>query len=348
MSEKNPLISVIMPVYNAEKYLKEAIDSILNQTFEDFEFLILNDGSNDSTIDIINNYTDARIIVLHEPQNRGIVYQLNKGLAVSKGNYVARMDADDISVATRFELQLNFLSNNPDYAMVGSSVYLINENSEEIGTHEYKSKNEELQASLFFGNTFAHSTILAHKPIINKYLYNNDYIYAEDYFLWSKIAAEYKISNIKQPLLYYRIHNNSISAKHNEKQIKSIKKIYSINLTKLGIIPNRDIIDFHYYMIHNHRPKKTQINSLKSLFKWLKSLNNANNNSQIYPKKEFSLLLNYYRDKYYFSTPFNLRTILYLFFNISQRYMTFKQLITKLIFLIKNTYSICFIQNEKS
>ena len=122
-------ISVLMPAYNAEKYIGEAIESILNQTYKDFEFIIINDGSIDRTEDIILSYDDPRIIYLKNKENSGIVASLNNGLKQAKGQYVARMDADDISLPTRFEKQLQYMESNQHIFVLGTSLILFGENS---------------------------------------------------------------------------------------------------------------------------------------------------------------------------------------------------------------------------
>ncbi len=132
MSE-NPKVSVIMSVYNGDKYLREAIESILNQTFTDFEFIIVNDGSTDNSLEIIESYDDERIKTINNKKNIGLTKSLNKALKFAKGKYIARQDADDVSLPNRFEKQVEYLDSHPEVALVGTSVYLIDENGKIIG-----------------------------------------------------------------------------------------------------------------------------------------------------------------------------------------------------------------------
>ena len=125
---KNPKVAVLMSVYNGEKYLREAINSILSQTFNDFEFLIINDGSTDGTADILKSYTDSRIKIINNEKNIGLTKSLNKGLKIAKGEYIARQDADDISMPERLKEEVAFLEIHKDYAVVGTFVKILNEN----------------------------------------------------------------------------------------------------------------------------------------------------------------------------------------------------------------------------
>jgi glycosyltransferase involved in cell wall biosynthesis len=126
----SPYVTVLMPVYNTEMYLKEAIDSILNQTFRDFEFIVINDGSTDSTSDIIESYSDPRIIYLQNEKNLGVATSLNKGLSIAKGTYIARMDGDDVSRCDRLEKQVAFMDANPEIGVCGTWLETIGDRNE--------------------------------------------------------------------------------------------------------------------------------------------------------------------------------------------------------------------------
>ena len=161
-----PLITVLMSVYNGERYLHEAIESILNQTFTDFEFLIINDGSTDSTRDIITSYTDSRIRLIDNEQNIGLTKSLNKGIDLARGKYIARMDADDISMPERLEVQYNFLEKNIEYSLVSSGAYLIDENNNQIGELYRPYNYEMILGYIFFFNPIIHPSVLFEKKEI--------------------------------------------------------------------------------------------------------------------------------------------------------------------------------------
>lgn len=206
----NPKISVIMPVYNAGSYLSQSIESILNQSFSDFEFLIYNDGSTDNSDHIIRSYSDKRIRYTNFEQNRGYVHILNRGLNESKGDYIARMDADDISISTRFEEQIAFLEKKPAVGICGSWF-------ENFGTISGVAKtpilDEDVKLSLFYGTPVGHPTVMMRKSMLEKYnlKYENDYLYSEDYELFERASAHFSILNIPKVLLQYRKHPTQVT-----------------------------------------------------------------------------------------------------------------------------------------
>jgi glycosyltransferase involved in cell wall biosynthesis len=223
----SPRVTVLMPVYNAEKYLHEAIQSILNQTWKDFEFLIINDGSTDSSEQIILSYSDNRIRYYTNPGNLGIIETLNKGIQLSNGEYIARMDADDISLETRLEKQIHFLDNNPAVAVVATKLIEIDEHGEELGYWQDDIKAvtfQEIKSLLPKINCIGHPSILARKSTIEKFGYTRQFTNSEDWCLWLELLAESKIiAKLDHVLLKYRIHHTSTTHKANKKSIQ--KKI---------------------------------------------------------------------------------------------------------------------------
>jgi len=253
------LVSVVMSVYNAENYLEEAILSILNQTYKNFEFIIINDGSTDISLEIIEKYAkkDNRIKVISR-ENKGLIYSLNEGIKLSKGKYIARMDADDISLPDRFEKQVKFMENNLDVGVCGSSVISFNDSFQKKWV--LYTKNEMLKAESFFSSPFAHPSVMIRKSIIDKYklFYDKNFIHTEDFELWVKMAKYTNFYNFKEALLKYRISNNSITkiAENNiEERYKIVSKIFN-NYEKLGFR-----IDYHLHFILsvNIRLKKSDI-----------------------------------------------------------------------------------------
>jgi glycosyltransferase involved in cell wall biosynthesis len=209
-----PLISIIMPVYNSDKYLAQAIDSILNQSISNFEFLILNDGSDDSSFEIINYYSalDPRIVHFYSSENKGLIYQLNEGIRLSKGQYVARMDSDDESLPERLELQVNYLDEHRHISIVGSQTITIDEKGNSLNqTSEIEQSPSYLFWKSFFQCPLKHPTVMIRKSVLSNYQYEEDYLHAEDYRLWTSILQCHDIAVINKPLLKYRVHSNSIS-----------------------------------------------------------------------------------------------------------------------------------------
>lgn len=232
------LISVVMSVYNGEKYLAEAINSILNQTYQNFEFIIIDDCSTDNSLEILDNYAkkDSRIKIIKKDKNIGIegfIKNLNYGISIAKGNYIARMDQDDISMIERFQKQLEFLENNPEISLVGAQINFINENNEIIGERIGATRHNEIVEKIT-------STIQLFHPVImfRNYLgikYREKFLYCEDYdFYLNFITQGKKLANIDEKLLNYRILESSISRKGDNfiKKMMVAKSIFFYELRK--------------------------------------------------------------------------------------------------------------------
>lgn len=228
------LISIVMSVYNGEKYLKEAIESILKQTYSNFEFIIVNDGSIDNSLKIIKKYSekDNRVIIINNEENKGLIYSLNKGFELSSGKYIARMDADDISEKNRLEEQVNFLEKNTNVAMCSTYIKMFKDNYKILlKKFVSETRSEKIRTNLLFKNYIAHPTIMIRKEIIDKYnlKYNLEDKGMEDYGLWLYLSKYENIATIPKYLLKYRFLGNSISSKtleDIENHKLKLKKIY--------------------------------------------------------------------------------------------------------------------------
>lgn len=215
----NPKITVLLPVYNCEPYVKEAIDSILHQTFTDFEFLIIDDASTDSTVDIIKKIKDSRIKLIEKPVNTGYTNSLNLGLELAKGEYIARMDGDDISLPERFAKQVSFLDSNQDVILCGTCFSIIDTNKIIM----LPEKNDEIKIAFLKGNNMAHPSVMIRNNKIkeHKLIYDLKKEPAEDYDLWVRILAIGKIHNLQEILLNYRQHDTQVSQKRETEQMRS-------------------------------------------------------------------------------------------------------------------------------
>ena len=218
MIKNNPLVTVLMPVYNAEKYLSKAIESILSQTFVDFEFIIINDASTDSSEEIILSYTDTRVRYLKNEQNLSVAKTLNKGIQSAQGKYIVRMDADDISVPNRLELQVGYLEENPSVDVVFSNIELINTKDQPL-KHAYVfgevTEEEKIIKILPEKNCLAHPTVCIKSSILKKYQYRSE-IKSEDWDLWLRLISDHvKINKMSERLLRYRTHGGSLTHKYN-------------------------------------------------------------------------------------------------------------------------------------
>ena len=207
-----PIISVVMSVFNGEDYLREAIESILFQTYTDFEFIIVNDGSTDKSLEIIKSYDDDRIIVIDQ-KNIGLSKSLNKGVAASKGEFIARMDADDICHRDRFQVQVDFLINNRDCVVVGSNACYIDMVGNILYFSDCLSEWNEIKKVLP-KSPFFHSSTMFSKEAFEKVggYYDEIPQFFEDQILWNRLSKVGELWNLKQALLSYRIVPGSITA----------------------------------------------------------------------------------------------------------------------------------------
>ena len=204
--EQAALVSIVLPVYNGEKYLAESLDSVLAQTYQNWELVIINDGSTDGTENLILKYQDKRIKYLPNDGNKGIIFSLNRGLQESNGIYIARLDADDIALPHRLEKQVRFLSENLDYDMCGSYFQTIDSNGRLLKNVTFPANNRDAQSYLLLHNCFCHSAIMMRTSIAKELKYDEDYQVCEDYDLWYRISRKGKILNLPEFKKLYRVH----------------------------------------------------------------------------------------------------------------------------------------------
>jgi len=279
---KSPKISVIMSVYNGEKYLREAINSILNQTFKNFEFIIVNDGSTDSSLDIIKSYNDARIVVIDQ-KNTGQGIGRNIAIKHSNGEYIAILDADDISMPDRLQLQYDFLEKHPECVAVGSNAEIIDKDSNYVYTSNQALSWEEIKNNLP-SMPFIHSSTMYRKTAFDKVGGYPDMRSAEDAFLFNKFAKIGELRNLPDVLIKYRICPTAVTTKSSGKDSKIIENIIldaindkiteeQKNILK-SMAMNRDlkyktaIYHLHIakkYLWNNYQPKLARKNLIKSL-----------------------------------------------------------------------------------
>jgi len=220
--KNKPLVSVIMPAYNSQKYIERAIESILCQTFKDFEFIIINDASNDRTLKIIKEYAvkDKRIRVYNNEKNLQIAASLNIGIKLAKADLLARMDPDDISHKKRLEYQYNFMQKNKNVAIVGANIIVLNDHGKKIAVREYPSKSSDLKKIMFKYSPFAHPVIMFRKKNILEFGgYDMKMVPCEDIDLWFKVGSKYDFATITKPLLQYTL----ITTSNSHKSLRSLE-----------------------------------------------------------------------------------------------------------------------------
>ena len=212
---EQPEVSVIMPVYNAARYLRFAIDSIIQQTFRQLELIIINDGSTDDSEQIILSYKDPRIVYVKNDGNKGLIYTLTLAINLAKGKYIARMDADDIAVLTRIEKQFEWLRANPQTTVVASLVKIITQDGVETGRWNDDQKTityRQIKRTMKWRNCLAHPSVMFSAEVGKKYLYNPIQIGCEDFDLWLRIIGDgLFIEKIPENLLQYREHPTSVT-----------------------------------------------------------------------------------------------------------------------------------------
>ena len=281
---KIPTLSIVMPVFNREKYVKYSIQSILSQTFSDFEFIIVNDGSNDRTEEIIKGFKDKRIILINNENNKGIVFSRNKGLAITRGKYIGMFDSDDIAYPNKFEEQINYLDKNPDIAMLGAWVKHIDENGKLLKSKwKLKAKSEFIPAIMLFRNYFVQSTVVIRKEAIPVNAYSEGYKIAEDSKMWFEVSLKYKVANIQKYLLDYRVHSGGVTNMKSDEKIKYSDKLFRYIFSYLEIKPTKEELSFHY-LIKNQK-KITTLDELIGIEKWLLKIANQNKIVKIYDQK---------------------------------------------------------------
>ncbi len=217
----NPIVSVLMPVYNTEKYVAEAVESVLNQTFNNFEFLIIDDGSSDNSLTILKQYAeqDQRIRLVSRP-NTGYVVALNEMLQLAQGKYVARMDSDDVALPERFSRQVDFLESNSNVVCVGGSFELIDEKGRLLTRLELPQSNVEIQKLILAGHTsICHPcAMIRQKALIEFGGYNEAMLPTEDLDLWLRLGEVGALANLKDTVLKYRLRMHSVSQQAQEQQ----------------------------------------------------------------------------------------------------------------------------------
>ncbi len=238
-----PKISVVMSVYNGEKYLAEAIESILNQTYTNFEFIIVNDGSKDGSLEMIQKYMkkDERIVFI-DRENKGLPYSLNEGISIAKGEYIARMDADDISLPSRFEKQIKYMEENK-LDVCGTFMEQFKTDSLYKNFIKHPTTNENIRFTLSFFSCLVHPTVMLKKEVFDKAQYDENCKQAQDYQLWVDCAKEdFVFGNIPEILLNYRIHEGQVTISKAKNQLDTAHKIMRDYASFLGI-KEKDLVE---------------------------------------------------------------------------------------------------------
>lgn len=283
-----PLVTVLMPVYNGEKHLRESIGSILDQTLEDFEFWIINDGSTDGSERIVNSYNDSRIKLLRNEMNIGIAETLNRHIRQVRSKYIARMDADDIAFPARLQKQVRFMDENPEVGVCGTWMRLFGDTESIM---RYPASHALIKIDMLFCCPIAHPTVMMRKSIAEEVniLYRTDFQAAQDYELWSRVIDVVRFANLQEVLLKYRTHKDQVCHYRKETQLAFSRSVRLEQLGRLGLNPGAEEVQVHE-MISSGRYERSVGFAIKAE-SWLRRLDEANSEARIYDSEELSRYL---------------------------------------------------------
>jgi glycosyltransferase involved in cell wall biosynthesis len=282
----SPAISVLMSVHNGEMYLREAMDSILGQTFTDFEFVIINDASSDGTANIIRSYADSRIRLVENKRQKGLAASLNAGVAHCRCRYIARMDADDISLPQRLQKQFTYLEDHPEIGVLGSWHQLLDTET----VYRPPSQPEEVKISLLRAPSLSHPTVMLRKEVLQAFPYDEKLSSAQDYELWTRVARRFQMANLPEVLLYYRRHERQISSGKQAEQdsIADAIRIRQVNDLIKDTVSSKDE-SLHLALMKGKYRMSTE--GLRQAEGWFQKIEEANRKEQYYDPETLKLFL---------------------------------------------------------
>jgi len=276
-------VAILMPVYNVAEYLREALDSILQQSYSDFRIYIVDDCSTDNTVEVIQSYTDERIHLIQQVKNGGIVPTMNAGLdALQEEEYVVRMDGDDISVPDRLEQLIDFLEHHPDIGVCSSSVEVFGSKSE---VWHYETDPMTIRAGLVFEHLIGHAASAFRAEVFREkgFRYTMDLPHGEDYDLFFRLRDEVRMSSIQEPLYRYRILDHNVTVRNQSTYAQRVKNYYKKVLSELEITPSDENLDVHFALARlTDLPEDPKV-----LSDWKKTLIRQNLKLAIYPHAAF-------------------------------------------------------------
>lgn len=288
---KTPYVTVFIPVYNREKYIHQAISSVLQQEYSDFELLLVDDGSSDKSIEIIQSFNDKRIRLLENAENLGIPKTRNRGIQEAKGHYVAMLDSDDIMLPKRLSYQIKFLEKNLDYAGVGSwSRHIDQEGNVNRKIRTRPIGDKRIKSSLLFHSAIHNRTFTARSSILKNLGYDNKFRRCQDYELLSRIPVEQKLYNLPRVLVHGRKHPDQITSMTTDFGNQMKKNIAERYLTALGVNFEQLDLDNHIKIARNNSADVDK-NYIDWCEDWLLKLYSANSQNNYFDSKAFSQII---------------------------------------------------------
>jgi glycosyltransferase involved in cell wall biosynthesis len=283
-----PLVSIVMAAYNAEKYLNRAVDSILKQTYTNLQLVIVNDGSTDSTKEIVMRYNDPRIKYVENESNSGLVFTRNKGINESTGKYIAVLDSDDIAVTDKIERQVNFLEQNEDYGFCATYYTTIDVDDNQTSNVTMPLSDEDIKTYLCIDNCICNSTIMVKADLIKNAGYAQGADYIEDTELLQRLAKITRIRTLPFFGTLYRVHANNISTVKKVKMFALIKELNRIKLNDMGISFSERELDMHSALIVYDNSLFKGRQELVELENWILNLDDKLKN-----KKQYNIKIMY-------------------------------------------------------
>ena len=287
MNVSFPRVTVLMPIYNAEKYLQAAIDSILSQSFKNFEFLIIDDGSTDRTAQIVQSYVDDRIRYIAYTVNLGIAHTLNRGLELSEGEYIVRMDSDDTCHRHRIERQVSFMDRHP---RIGASGTWITFMGDQPGWVDRSPVGEKVvNAYLLLDNPMFHPSVILRRRMFHDHhlCYDPAFSRTEDYDLWSRAAASFPLDNLPEPLLKFRCHSASVTGSSAREMRAQTYRILGRELKRLRLDPSDEELFFHHKISRGYRLDRLE--SLARAENWFSRLVSQNKREGIFDEEAMAI-----------------------------------------------------------
>jgi len=303
-----PTVSVIMPSYNVGKYIGEAMESILNQTFNDFEFIIIDDASSDNTINEIQKHKDPRIKIIENQDNSGPGACMNKAMRIAQGKYIARMDADDISHPSRIQKLYNFLEENSSIDVCGCSMQLFGNESNRV---EFSSDHDEIVCGLFWKSAVPQGAVMMRKNIAQKknLYYDESFRVGGDWKFWCSIKNHVRFSNLKEILYFYRRGEHNITVQSKDQSMERSSRIHRYLFNDFGISFNDNDLKSHRFILGMFSKEPTSI-IVKSAYDWLQKLLEHNLSEKKYNHHYFKKIsYGHWRRLFYRLVPFGFSVV---------------------------------------
>lgn len=289
MHTERPTVTVLMPVFDGERFLREAIESILAQTYADFEFMIIDDGSTDASLDIVMSYKDARIRLLRNERNLGLTASLNRGLALAKGQYLARMDADDISLPTRLARQIALMEAHQTVGVCGTWAELRGKESHDVW--RYPTDPDLIHAHLLFASVLVHASVIMNRTLLEKHQlqYSPSFVCAQDYELWARAARCFPLANVPEILLIHRVHSEQVGQRSAEVQQSWASNVRTSQVQQIVPAPTMEELSIHGALSTWTWSATEEFVAKADM--WLQKLSSANDRSRAYPEPALSLVV---------------------------------------------------------